>query len=94
MRNIGSKIAATGLLACLLGLSGVSHAASLQPLLGLNTLGVVIPVVLCPGGKTARCEKKPKCKKKGEVAVCMCSVRASGTGALVCCLWNCSEGPF
>jgi hypothetical protein len=92
MRNPASKIAFIGLLTLLVGASS-SNAAS--PLLSLGTHeGVLIPIVLCPGGKTARCEKKRVCKKKGEVAVCMCSVEASGTGELVCCRWKCSEGPF
>jgi len=92
MRKPASKIAFIGLLTLLVGLSSVSNAAS--PLLGLGMHeGFVIPIVLCPGGKTARCHKKPVCKKD-KVVVCMCSVRASGTGELVCCQWKCSEGPF
>lgn len=75
-------------------LVGISSSDAASPLLGLGTHeGVLIPIVLCPGGKTARCEKKPVCKKD-KVAVCMCSVQASGTGELVCCRWKCSEGPF
>lgn len=93
MRRPAAKIALIGLLALLLGLSSSNAAPPLQAV-GTAHEGVVIPIVLCPGGKTARCQKRPTCKKRDEVAVCMCSVRASGTGELVCCQWKCSGGPF
>ena len=92
MRKAACKIAVVGLLAWLLGLSSSS---AVSPLQRPNPYGgVVIPVVICEDAKTIRCEKRPKCPKADTVAVCMCSVQASGTGELVCCRWKCSEGPF
>jgi hypothetical protein len=92
MRKPASKIAFVGLLTLLVGTSSSNAASPLQALRTAHE-GVVIPILLCPGGITARCHKRPTCKKD-KVAVCMCSVRASGTGELVCCRWKCSEGPF
>lgn len=92
MRKPAAKIALIGLLAVLLGLSSSNAAPQLQSL-GTAHEGLVILVELCPDWKTARCQKRPKCPRE-EVAVCMCSVRATGTGALVCCRWKCSGGPF
>ena len=92
MRKSACKIAVVGLLAWLLSLSSSSAVSPLQRP-GTHE-GAVIPVVLCPGGITARCHKRPSCKKD-QVAVCMCSVEAPrGTGRLVCCRWQCSGGPF
>jgi hypothetical protein len=92
MRKSACKVAVAGLLVLLLGLSSSSALAPLQRP-GTHE-GVVIPVVLCPGGDTARCQKRPTCKGE-QVAVCMCSVEAPrGTGRLVCCRWKCSGGPY
>jgi hypothetical protein len=92
MRKSAAKIALIGPLALLLGFSSL-NAAPQFPALGTAHEGLLIPIELCPGGKTARCQKRPKCSRE-EVAVCMCSVRATGTGELVCCRWKCSGGPF
>jgi len=78
MRKSACKIAVVGLLAWLLNLSSSSAVSPLQRP-GTHE-GAVVPVVLCPGGITARCHKRPSCKKD-QVAVCMCSVEAHGARA-------------
>jgi hypothetical protein len=93
MQKLASQIAGIGFVISLLTLPGFANAA-IPPLRPGAQEGLVTPVVVCPGGITARCQRRPTCKT-GMVAVCLCSVEAPrGTGRYVCCRWKCSGGPF